>query len=260
MIGVVADHKTLNLTDRSDSARIFVGAYATYLRCLAAAGALPVVVPLELSSDALRGIFDRLDGLLLTGGGDIDPAYFGEPPHPAVAEVEPARDEAEVLTSRWAAEADLPLLGICRGHQVVNVALGGTLYQDIPSQITSTLFHDSGTALPANHPAHDVRLVAGSRLAAILGRETVITNSRHHQAVRAPGAGLVVSAEAADDVIEATENPAARFFVTVQWHPENLCQPGANGSTASDMTALFRAFVDAALAYRHQQAALRGNA
>ncbi|MBN2472063.1 MAG: gamma-glutamyl-gamma-aminobutyrate hydrolase family protein, partial [Anaerolineae bacterium] len=170
LIGVIADHKTLNPTDRSDSARTFVGAYATYLRCLTAAGALPVVVPLELSSEALRGIFDRLDGVLLTGGGDVDPAYFGEPPHPMLAEVEPARDEAELLISRWAAQADVPLLGICRGHQVVNVALGGTLFQDIPSQITSTLFHDSGTAFPPAHPAHDVRLESGSRLHAILGR------------------------------------------------------------------------------------------
>lgn len=249
LIGVVADHKTLNPTDRSDSARIFVGAYATYLRCLTAAGAIPVVVPLELSSDALRGLFDRLDGLLLTGGGDMDPCYFDEAPHPMLAEVEPVRDETEVLLTRWAVAHNLPTLGICRGHQVVNVALGGSLIQDIPSQFTSSLHHDSGTFYPPDHVAHEVILTSGSGLHTILGTTLLATNSRHHQAVRRVGEGLIATGVAPDGIIEATENPNARFFVSVQWHPENLC----NGSAATDMRPLFRAFADAATAYHHAQ-------
>lgn len=249
LIGVIADHKTLAPTDRSDSARTFVGAYATYLRCLTAAGALPVVVPLELSPYALRGIFDRLDGILLTGGGDMDPTHFHEAPHPAITTVKAERDTAEILVARWAAQQDVPLLGICRGHQVVNVALEGSLFQDIPTQIPTTLKHDSGQALPLDYVAHQVALQHDSRLAQVLGADDVATNSRHHQAVRQVGSGLRAVAHTADGVIEATESPTARFLCTVQWHPENLC----NGSRATNMTPLFAAFTNAAAAYQHDR-------
>lgn len=249
LIGVIADHKTLTPTDRSDSARTFVGAYATYLRCLTAAGALPVVIPLELSPEALRGIFDRLDGVLLTGGDDMDPAYFHEEPHPTVSTVQAERDTAEVLVVRWAADQDVPLLGICRGHQVVNVALDGNLYQDIPSQIATTLSHDSGETAPLDLVAHRVSVESDSQLAQLIGTDDIATNSRHHQAVRKVGTGLRAVAHTSDGIIEATESPTARFLCTVQWHPENLC----NGSAATDMTPLFSAFIRAAAAYQHDR-------
>ncbi len=250
LIGVFADHRPLPPASPTGSARIFVGAHAAYLRCLAAAGALPVIVPLELTPEALRGVFDRLDGILLTGGGDIDPVHFGEAPHPTLDEVDPVRDAAELLVTRWAVEADLPLLGICRGHQVANVALGGDLYQDIPSQAAGALAHACGSPLPPNHPAHPVCILPESRLDAILGVSEALTNSRHHQAVRHPGDGLLVTASAPDGIVEATENPAARFFLTVQWHPENLSTGGGVIGPTTDMTPLFDAFVAAAAAYR----------
>jgi putative glutamine amidotransferase len=251
LIGVIADHKTLhNTTDRSDSARTFVGVFRTYLDCLTAAGALPVVVPLDLSPASLRGIFDRLDGLLLTGGGDIDPALYGaEPLNSTVREIRISRDQTEIQMSQWAAESDMPLLGICRGHQVVNVALGGDLYMDIPAQIPDALTHDTHGIQPLDYLAHRVTLAPESKLAAILGATAVETNSRHHQAVRKIGDRLAVTGQADDGIIEALEIPDARYFISVQWHPENLC---ANGSP---MTALFTGLTAAAAAYHDQHTA-----
>lgn len=242
VIGVVADHKTIQT---SVGPRTFVGVYATYLNCLVDAGAAPLLIPLGLSSPALNSLFQRLDGLLLTGGGDLDPACYGQTTrHPTVSEINPARDETELLLSRWAAEQDVPLLGICRGQQVVNVALGGTLYQDIPAEIGTTVEHD--TPGPLDHYAHEVRVAPGSRLAGLVGSTSLATNSRHHQAVREPAPGLAVTAHAPDGVIEALEKADARFIVTVQWHPENLRHDPAT-------RALFRGLVEAATRYREDR-------
>lgn len=250
LIGVVADHKRLQPATGSGRARTFVGAYHSYLRCLAAAGALPVVVPYDLPPEGLRGILDRLDGVLLAGGGDIDPVFYGEKPlNDTVREIRPLRDSAEIRITRWAAAEDVPLLGICRGQQVVNVALGGDLYMDIPAQLPGALRHATPGDLPLNHPAHPAAIAPGTRLAAILPASTVITNSRHHQAARRLADGLIASARAADGVIEALEKPDARFFLTVQWHPENLCE----GGETTDMSPLFRAFVEAAAAARQDR-------
>ncbi len=250
LIGVMADHKRLRPVSGTGRVRTFVGAYESYLRCLTAAGALPVVVS-PLSPAVLRGIFDRLDGVLLPGGGDIDPALYGEQPlNDTVREINPLRDSAEIALARWAAAEDVPLLGICRGQQVVNVALGGDLYMDIPAQLPDALRHTTPSDLPLNHPAHTVTITPGTRLAGILQTTTALTNSRHHQAARRLADGLIAAAYAADGVIEALEKPDARFFLTVQWHPENLCQ--SDGQT-TDMTPLFRAFVEAAASHRQDR-------
>lgn len=189
-----------------------------YVRAVEKAGALPLLLPpgpLEHVPDLLA----RLDGLVLSGGSDLDPTHYGEEPHETVDEVSPERDAFELALSREALARDLPLLAICRGHQVLNVATGGTLFQDIPSQIGGALDHDPDTE--RWQPAHDVRILPGTRLREILGRDRIAVNSIHHQSIKTPGQGLVVSACAVgDDVIEGVEAPGRRFVLGVQWHPE----------------------------------------
>jgi len=198
------------------------------------AGATPRALTVgEGAADALRGA----DGLLLTGGDDVDPALYGEIPHPTFDVAEPGRDAFEIDLIRRALDADLPVLAICRGLQVLNVALGGTLIQDIPSEPSPLLPHD--TEGPATTLAHTVTVAPGSHLAGLVGPDGVrAVNSRHHQAVRAPGRGLVVTAVAPDGIVEAAEVPAARFCVGVQWHPENFHQTG-------EFDRLFEGFVEA---------------
>jgi putative glutamine amidotransferase len=197
------------------------------------AGATPRPLSLDApSSAALEGV----DGLVLTGGDDVDPALYGESPHPTYDVSEPGRDVFEIDLVCRALAADLPVLAICRGLQVLNVALGGTLIQDIPSEPGALLQHDAEG--PPNTLAHSVAVAPGSCLAALVGPDdTRAVNSRHHQAIRALGQGLVVTATSPDGVIEAAELPAARFCVGVQWHPENF--------HAGEFDRLFAGFVDA---------------
>lgn len=189
-----------------------------YVRAVESAGAVPLVLapgPLAHVAD----LVERLDGLVLSGGADVDPGHYGEEPHETVDDVTPERDAFELALSRAALLRDLPLLAICRGHQVLNVATGGTLIQDIPSQVQGALDHDPKKE--RWEPAHEVRILPGTRLREILGRDRVAVNSIHHQAIREPGQGLVVTAySVGDDVIEGVEIPARRFVVGVQWHPE----------------------------------------
>jgi putative glutamine amidotransferase len=188
-----------------------------YVRSVETAGGLPLVLAPGNPEDA-GPLLDRLDGLLLTGGADVGPHHYGAEPHPTVVRVLPERDSFELALIREALARDLPMLAICRGHQVLNVATGGTLIQDIPSLVRGTVDHDpEGERW---HPAHDVRILPGTRLRGILGRDEVAVNSFHHQAVKDVGEGLVVSAVSADGVVEGLERPASRFVVGVQWHPE----------------------------------------
>jgi putative glutamine amidotransferase len=208
-----------------------------YVRAVEKAGALPMVLapgPLDHVPDLLA----RLDGLLLSGGSDLDPAHYGEAPHDTVEDVSPERDAFELTLSREALARDIPLLAICRGHQVLNVATGGTLVQDIPSQVPGALDHDP--ARERWEPAHDVRILPGTRLREILGTDRVAVNSIHHQSIKTAGHGLVVSACAVgDDVIEAVEAPGRRFVIGVQWHPE------AFWDQQRDFQPLFAALVHA---------------
>jgi len=193
-------------------------------------------------SDSPRKIVDEIDGLLLTGGGDIDPVLYGDERHPTVEDAEPGRDEFEIDLARRAMGSDLPLLAICRGAQVLNVAAGGTLVQDIPSAIASTLAHS--IVEPKSAEAHAVHVTPGSRLEKALGisvdrAHTCRVNSRHHQSVGRVGSGLISSATAPDGVIEAIEKPDCEFCVGVQWHPENFWRTG-------EFAPLFNTFVSAA--------------
>lgn len=187
-------------------------------------------------------VLAEVDGIVLTGGADVDPSLYGETPHASVTPAEPGRDAFELELARGALEADVPLLAICRGVQVLNVAAGGTLVQDIPSQLPPGLAH--AVPEPLGAPCHDIVLRSGSRLAEVLGGESGPTascrvNSRHHQAIQDLGQGLHVSAEAPDGVIEGIEKPDLRFCIGVQWHPENFWRTRA-------FAALFKGFVDAA--------------
>lgn len=217
------------------------GLLRTYVEALIGAGALPVIIPLGLAEDDRRALAARLDGLLLPGGGDIDPALYGEDPHPKLADdVDPLRDALEIALIRDAADTGLPLLAVCRGVQVLNVALGGTLIQDIPSQVPGALRHSfSLREAPRENLAHDVQISEGSRLAEILGTPIARVNSRHHQAARDVAPGLEVVARAPDGVIEGIELPGHPYFIGVQWHPENL-------QAIPEMKQLFVTFVQAA--------------
>lgn len=192
-------------------------------------------------------VIREVDGVLLTGGGDVDPALYGGERHPSVQAAEPGRDRFEIELVLRAMEADLPLLAICRGAQVLNVAAGGTLLQDIPTAVTSTLSHSVDEP---DQIAHTVEIAQGSRLERALGGRLdpdrlCRVNSRHHQSVDRVGASLVASARSADGVVEAIERPRASFCLGVQWHPENFWRTG-------EFMRLFESFVKAALE-RHER-------
>lgn len=199
-------------------------------------------------SESPRTVVTELDGLLLTGGGDIDPVFYGEERHPSVGDAEPGRDEFEIDIARRAVEADLPLLAICRGAQVLNVAAGGALVQDIPSSEARQNPEAAAHSItePKDHVAHEVKVAPGSALERALGsavdaNRMCRVNSRHHQSVSRLGRSLVATATAPDGVVEAIEAPGARFCVGVQWHPENFWRTG-------EFRPLFDAFVAAAKA------------
>jgi len=189
-----------------------------YVRSVEQAGGMAVLLPPGAPADAAP-LLDRLDGLLLSGGADVDPALYGQAPHPKLGRVVRNRDEFELALCREALRRDRPLLAICRGQQVLNVATGGTLIQDIPSVIAGAVDHDP--PVERWDAVHEVGLLQGSRLRAILGRDRLAVNSFHHQAVDVLGAGLVASAHSVGDgVVEGVEEPGRRFAVGVQWHPE----------------------------------------
>ena len=194
-------------------------------------------------SESPRGLIGKLDGLLLTGGGDIDPVLYGEERHPATYDAEPGRDEFEIDLARRAMDADLPTLAICRGAQVLNVAAGGSLVQDIPSAVEASVPHS--VELPRDAIAHPVTVSAGSRLADALGAALEAgslcrVNSRHHQSVGRLGRRLVATATSPDGVVEGIESPEAGFCVGVQWHPENFWRTG-------EFNSLFERFIEAAV-------------
>ena len=203
------------------------------------AGGEPVIVDYQAHPGA--EVVRQFDGVLLAGGGDVLPSIYGEPAHRTFDAAETGRDTYEIELVTRALEADVPLLAICRGIQVLNVALGGTLVQDIPSEIPNALPHD--VREPRFAIAHDVWITSGTLLDRLMRErvedETAPVNSRHHQAIKQVGRGLIVSATAPDGVIEAVEDPTRRFCLGVQWHPENFYRTG-------EFSPLFEGFVAAA--------------
>ena len=190
-----------------------------YVRSVEQAGAVPVVLP-PVRPEDVPALLDRLDGVLLSGGVDVDPALYGQERHPKLGRVNRRRDDFELALTREALRRDQPVFAICRGHQVLNVASGGTLVQDIPSLIAGAVEHDGRG--PRCRRSHRVEVTASSRLREILGEDAVSVNSLHHQAVDRIGEGLVMSARSEDGVVEGLEMPGRRFVLAVQWHPESF--------------------------------------
>jgi putative glutamine amidotransferase len=210
-------------------------------------GAVPWMIPLlddDLST--LREIYERLDGILIPGGVDLDPATFGEERHPKLGAIDPARDRVELQLTRWAVEDKKPVLGLCRGIQVINVSLGGTLYQDIADQVPAAIKHDyfPTAGFERDHIAHEVALAPGSRLQTAMERSTIKVNSMHHQGIKDLASALVPSAVAPDGLVEAVEHGSDHFLVGVQWHPEVF------EMTDPHTRHLFSEFVRQAVKYR----------
>ena len=219
-----------------------------YLKSLERAGAEPFVLKPE--RDALPDALDKVDGVLLTGGADVDPARYGQADRHGTVQIDADRDDYEIALTRHALDRRLPILAICRGAQLLNVVAGGTLVQDIPSALPSTITHRRPTpARVKKTRAHDVAVVPGTRLAGLLAGAAkrngqVPVNSRHHQSVNQLAPGFVVSATAPDGIVEAIERDGCEFCVGVQWHPENYWRTG-------EFHALFEGLVEAAASTRH---------
>lgn len=212
----------------------------TYIRMLENLGALPVMIPLQMTEATLRGIFERLDGLFLPGGEDVDPSYYGADQHPRLGATDKERDRTELLITRWAVETGMPLLGVCRGLQVINVVCGGTLHQDLHAERPYLHKHDyTPPTYERYRISHTVTIEPDSRLARTLGTMHGV-NSMHHQGINQLGVGLRVVARAEDGLPEAIELPALPYLVAVQWHPEELA------TTDQHSTNLFYDFVEVA--------------
>lgn len=209
-----------------------------YVSAIHQAGGLPVLVPLGISEESALSLLGRLDGVVFSGGGDVDPEIFAGLPHPRVMNVSPERDRLEMVLVRRAVEHNVPFLGICRGIQVINVALGGKLYTHIEDQLPGALKHDYFPGWERNYLAHPLKVEPNSRLASILGSEEVMVNSLHHQGLSEFASSLRPVAWAPDGLIEAVELPDHPFGLGVQWHPEWLLEHAPE-------RALFRAFVRA---------------
>jgi putative glutamine amidotransferase len=198
------------------------GINQSYVRALTAAGCAPVLIPILDDDDRLRPIYERLDGIVFPGGADIAPEEYGEEPIDNLNVVEAPRDRTELTLARWAYADDLPTLGICRGQQVLNVALGGTLYQDLRHQGATQVEHSDADGRARTALMHRVRLDPNSRLAQLIDETGVEVNSLHHQAVKTVAPQLRATGTADDGVVEALESDDHRFLIAVQWHPEEI--------------------------------------
>jgi putative glutamine amidotransferase len=215
-----------------------------YVRVLAAAGAVPWLIPLLPGDEpTLRLTYESLDALFLTGGVDVDPGAYGEERHERCDRSDPARDWAEITLIRWALADRKPILGVCRGIQVINVACGGSLYQHLADQLPASIKHDyfpTADRPARDYLAHPVRVEPASRLGRLLGDLETPVNSMHHQGIKDLAPGLKASAFAPDGLIEGVEGANGQYLVAVQWHPEELAE------THLSQRRLFTDFIEAA--------------
>jgi putative glutamine amidotransferase len=229
---------------KRDTGELYHGVLVAYTKSIVQAGGIPLLIPPTMDETLLRATYEHVDGVLMTGGGDVDPVLYGMTDDGLVHNVQPERDATEINVAKWAAAEDKPLFGICRGSQVMNVALGGTLYRDIPAEYPhhNDVEHDLWGSKPRDFEAHSVEVKDGTHLARVLNTHSVMVNTLHHQSVKDIAPGLHPSAAAPDGIIEGVELPNARFYVGVQWHPEEMT------GYSEPMRRLFAAFVEAAKA------------
>lgn len=223
----------------TDGAIVRFAVVSTYTRALELAGGAPIAIPLQLGEETLRDIFAHLDGLLIAGGVDVHPSEFGEPIETFCGEIDRDRDIVELNLLRWAMRAQMPVLGICRGIQMLNVAAGGSLYQDIDAQVPHAQPHEHVTGEPYNRRAHSIEVDPESRLARALGATRLEVNSLHHQSVKEVAPGFRIVARAPDGIVEGIEALNGQFAIGVQFHPEWLIDDDAR------MVQMFKEFVDA---------------
>lgn len=211
----------------------------TYINALTRVEATPLVIPVVEADGLIRHLMTMLDGLMLIGGPDVDPVHYDQTAHPGLRQVTPERDKMELTVTQWALHKRLPILAICRGIQVLNVAAGGSLWQDIASQLPGAQKHDQYPDNREDHLAHAIEIVPGSRIAAICRQTRLDVNSLHHQAIDRVGQGLSIVARSGDGIVEAVEGNGDPWIVGVQWHPEWLIED------CKAMRRLFAAFRDA---------------
>jgi putative glutamine amidotransferase len=229
----------IGVTPSFDYAKETVMLHESYTEGVNSAGGLAFILSPSEDEKLLHRYLDGCDGLLLTGGADIDAMYYGEENLPYSQEISPVRDFMEIFLVRKAVELNKPVLGICRGIQVINAALGGTLFQDIYAQIPGKNILKHSQEAPRWYPVHEISIVPGSRVFESFGRTCVKVNSFHHQAVRDPAPGFAVTSRSSDGIIESIEHFHKNFVVGVQWHPERMF------SKDEAYLGIFRSFVDA---------------
>jgi putative glutamine amidotransferase len=217
IIGISGTHATGGATQVNSS----------YIKSVLRAGGVPVVLPINDNPEVMRKMIASVDALILTGGEDVDPLKYFEEPLPVLETIDPERDSFDITLAKLAVERGIPVFGICRGHQVMNVAFGGTLYQDFPSQMKTNVIKHRQQA-PAWHGTHQVHLEKNSVLAKVLGKTTVMTNSFHHQAVKDMAPGFVATGHTSDGVVEAMEMKGNPQVFSVQFHPESPTSQGLN--------------------------------
>ena len=210
-----------------------------YVQAVSQAGGIPVSIPLGISGSQIQDLLSRLDGILLSGGGDIDPDRFGADPHPKVNFIDKDRDRVEIQLIQDAIQQEIPFLGICRGIQTLNVALGGTLYTHISDQHPDAIHHAQIEGHPKDYLSHEIQIKPETKISSCMGQSNLKVNSMHHQGIHQLASGLVATAYAPDGLIEAVELEAYGFGLAVQWHPEWL-------TAHTPIQALFQSFIQAA--------------
>ncbi|HZJ57196.1 MAG TPA: gamma-glutamyl-gamma-aminobutyrate hydrolase family protein [Clostridia bacterium] len=229
LIGITCDYDM-----EKKISQVYIGYYQAILQ----SGGLPFLIP-RIDEGDIQEVLGLLGGVVFTGGGDVDPAYFGEPPNPRLGTINPYRDSLEIPLCREAMGRDIPVLAICRGIQLMNIAMGGSIYQDLESQWDLGPLQKHTQLAPEWYGSHAVELTKGSRLAGLLKSGRLNTNSFHHQAIKDPADCFIVTARCDDGVVEGIESPFHMFAVGVQWHPERMWEKDGR------MLCLFKGMVEA---------------